>query len=55
MFRIQDFMKTKGQNITAFVKIPALTCARLQLNMKNKIKQDLSYNKTQTEAESLVE
>ena len=41
MFRIQDFMITKGQNIPALMKIPALISATSQLNMKNKIKQEL--------------
>jgi len=39
---MQDFMITTGQNIPALVKIPAVISARLQLNMKNKIKQELS-------------
>lgn len=42
MFRIQDFMITKGQSIPALVKIPTLIIASAQLNMKNKIKQELS-------------
>lgn len=39
---MQDFMVTKGQNITALVKIPAHVSASLHLNINNKIKQELA-------------
>lgn len=38
---MQDFMITKGQNIAALVKIPVHISASLQLNINNKIKQEL--------------
>lgn len=38
---MQDFMITKGQNITTLVKIPAHISVSLQLNINNKIKQEL--------------
>lgn len=39
---MQDFMITKGQNITALLKISAHISASLQLNVNNKVKQELA-------------
>lgn len=39
---MQDFMITRGQNITALVKITADISASLQLNINNKIRQELA-------------
>lgn len=39
---MQDFMITKGQNITCLVKMPSHISASLQLNINNKIKQELA-------------